>query len=79
MNCAVTKIAFDAMGLGAFPDAFPVGQALPTEFMVTRPACKLRQLDVYFMVATYVLVKYTLWSERVGKVVLASKGILHVM
>ena len=54
------KITFDAMGLGAFLDTFPVGQALPAEFMVTRPACKLRQLDVYFMVAAYVSVKYTL-------------------
>ena len=60
MDCAVAKIAFDTMGLGAFLDAFPVSQALPAEFMVTKPACKLRQLDVYFMVAAYVLVKYTL-------------------
>jgi len=60
MDCAVAKIASDAMGLGTFLDAFPVGQALPAKFMVTKPACKLRQLDVYFMVAAYVLVKYTL-------------------
>lgn len=60
MDYAVAKIAFDTMGLGAFLDAFPVGQALPAEFMATKPACKLRQLDVYFMVAAYVLVGYTL-------------------
>jgi hypothetical protein len=60
MDYAVAKVAFDAMGLGAFPDAFPIGQALPAEFMVTNRAYKLRQLDVYFVVAAYVLVKYTL-------------------